>query len=184
MKREKAAGESVPLRRLLVAGLGNEILTDDGIGAGIVRFLERSYSTRGVDFTRQWLGGLEMLEYIPGYREVVFIDAMKTGEGKAGEISYFLPEHFRETLHLSNVHDLDFCTALALGRKLEYAMPREILVIAVEITEDKEFGRGYSPEIKRLFLHICRQIITFLFPVLQGEMTLAGRIMMQQDLIV
>jgi hydrogenase maturation protease len=123
-----------------------------------------------------------MLEYITGYREVVFIDAMKTGESKVGEISYFLPAHFRETLHLSNVHDLDFCTTLALGRKLDYAIPRDILVIAVEIREDREFGRGYSPEIKRLFPHICRQISSFLFPVLQGEMTLAGRIMTLQDL--
>ena len=181
MKSEQAAGKSAPLRRLLVAGLGNEILTDDGIGAGIVRFLERSSPPRDVEFTRQWLGGLEMLEYITGYREVVFIDAMKTGESKVGEISYFLPAHFRETLHLSNVHDLDFCTTLALGRKLDYAIPRDILIIAVEICEDREFGKEYSPEIKKMFPHICRKVLAFLLPVFLGEMTLAGRILMQRN---
>ena len=107
-------------KETLVLGIGNDILTDDGIGPKLCDFLKEKYKDRAIQFEKLNVGGLEILEYIQGYKTVIFIDAIKTLNGQIGDVYLYTPDNFSETLHLSNLHDTNFITALELGKSLGF----------------------------------------------------------------
>ncbi|MCP4218002.1 MAG: hydrogenase maturation protease [bacterium] len=135
----------------LVLGIGNDILMDDGIGPRVVQILEEESPMPDVTYATTTLGGLDILECINGYRKVVFVDAIKTKNGIPGTVYEFTPADFRETMHLSNLHDISFLSALELGKRINYDVPEDITILAIEIVEDRVFGEAFTPQLQARF---------------------------------
>jgi hydrogenase maturation protease len=152
--------------KVLILGIGNDILKDDGIGPKLVKDLKTRDFPNGLRFETCAMGGLEILEMVRDYHTVVFIDAIKTKDGLAGNVYYFQDADFRETMHLSNLHDVNFITALELGRKIKLNIPENIHIIAVEILEDMEFGRSLSPELEEKYTEILDKVYCHLKSIL------------------
>jgi len=152
MKKNETEGST------LILGVGNEILTDDGIGPKLVNDIDRERLPSGIDYLNTSLGGLEMLDLMCKYENVVLIDAMKTGILPPGSVHYYTPDDFRETLHLSNFHDINFLTALELGRRTGMSVPANIHIIAIEIIEDMVFDTQFSPEICERYPAILNKV--------------------------
>jgi hydrogenase maturation protease len=146
----------------LILGVGNEILKDDGIGPKIVSRLVGEYPASNFDYQTASLGGLELVELIRGYQRVILIDAINTGQGQVGDVSFFTPQDFKETLHLSNLHDVSFLQALELGKHINIPIPADIIIIAIEIREDKVFGEEFTPELQNRYEQIYQSIKQFL----------------------
>jgi hydrogenase maturation protease len=144
--------------KILIHGIGNEILTDDGIGPSLVKRLKGSLSDKDIDFETAFVGGLELLEYIQGYQTVIFIDAIRTKDGIPGTVYQLSPENFNTTIHLSSIHDVSFLTSVALGKKLGLEMPQCIYIIAVEIVEDRIFDDNFSPQIQEKYEDIFNEV--------------------------
>jgi hydrogenase maturation protease len=144
--------------KILIHGIGNEILTDDGIGPKLVNRLKGNLSKKDIDFETAFIGGLELLEYIGGYQTVIFIDAIRTRDGIPGTVYQLSPENFNTTIHLSSIHDVSFLTSVALGKKLGLDMPQFIYIIAVEIFEDTIFDDNFSPQIQEKYEEIYTEV--------------------------
>ena len=142
---------------VLILGLGNDILTDDGIGIRIVDELEKNFS-RQFDFKKCSLGGLDTLEIIRDYRQVIMIDAIKTPGGAPGTVYFLKAEDFKKTTHIANFHDIGIVEAIEVGRKLGMRLPEKLDIIAVEIIEDMQFGDRLSPPLETSFPLICEEI--------------------------
>jgi len=145
-------------KKTLILGLGNDILTDDGIGPRLVRDLAQMIDDPNVKFDSACCGGLEILEYIKGFEKVVFIDAIRTRDGNQGDVYYFSPSDFRETSNLSNLHDVNFLTALKIGNTLNLGLPDDLHIIAVEIIEDMVFSEEFTPVLKEKYPGILEEV--------------------------
>jgi len=156
----------MPEKKTLILGIGNDILTDDGIGSRLVNDLIKSISNPEVYYNIACCGGLEIVEYIKDYERVVFIDAIRTQNGRPGDVYYFIPSDFRETSHLSNLHDVSFLSALKLGHALNLGLSNDLHIIAVEIIEDMEFSEDFSPQIKQRYPEILEKVIEILRRIL------------------
>ena len=143
---------------ILILGIGNEILTDDGIGVKIVKLLEKNFNNVSINYETIWVGGLDLIEVFDGYKIIIIIDAIKTGEKEPGFIWDLTPENFRDTLHLSNIHDLTFIEAINAGRKLGYKIPETIHILAIEILEDMVFSNEFSPQIQDCYENIFENV--------------------------
>ena len=143
---------------ILILGIGNDILTDDAIGPKIVKRLQEDLSYDNISFLTAAAGGLEILEMIKNYQQVIIIDAIKTRDGIPGTVYYLTPENFKETLHISSFHDVSFLTALKLAAKLEIPVPGRIDIIAVEIVEDLTFSNDFSKPISDKYDKIYHEI--------------------------
>lgn len=148
--------------KTLVLGIGNEILTDDGIGPKLCDFLRDKYKNKPIQFEKLNVGGLEVLEFIQGYETVVFIDAIKTENGQIGEVYLYTPDDFKETLHLSNLHDTNFITALELGRSLDFNIPKNMYIIAIEIKEDMIFSEYFTEELAVQFDTVKEKVVDYI----------------------
>ena len=49
---------------------------------------------------------------------------------------------------MSCAHDLDFATALELGRKVGLRLPGDITIVAVEVQDVITFGEKCTPEVQ------------------------------------
>ena len=143
----------------MILGIGNNILTDDGIGFRLVDDLRKMISDPDLDYEKACCGGLEIIDYIRDFKRVIFIDAIRTREGKPGDVYYFIPSDFRDTLHLSNLHDVSFLTALKLGRTLNLDLPDDLHIIAIEIIEDMEFSEEFTPQLKKKYPEILEKVL-------------------------
>jgi hydrogenase maturation protease len=152
--------------KILILGLGNDILTDDGIGPRLVRDLAHMIDNPGVQFNTACCGGLEIMEFIKGYEKVVFIDAFRNQEGKPGDVYYFVPSDYRETSNLSSLHDINFLTALELGKSLNMNLPVDLHIIAIKIIEDLEFSEEFTPELKEKYPGILEEVFALVKKVI------------------
>jgi len=148
-------------KELLILGVGNEILMDDGIGPKLTRALQQKFHSENIKYDTLCLGGMELLEYIQGYKNVIFIDAIKTRDGIPGSVYYYTPDDFKETLHLSNLHDVSFLTALKMGKEIGLEIPEQIDIIAVEIIEDMVFGDSFTLPIQEKYEAIFNEVSEF-----------------------
>ena len=145
-------------KKILVLGIGTEILKDDGIGPRIINELKDKPEFSGITFANLSLGGLDILEFIQGYDVVIFVDAIKTAGGVPGTVYSYQLSDFKETLHLTNLHDVSFLTAIKLGEQIGYKIPKRIEIKAIEIVEDRVFGEEFTWQLKEKFTSILKEI--------------------------
>ncbi len=146
-------------KKTLILGLGNEILSDDGIGPRLITDLSHLIVDPDLHFKASSCGGLEIIESISDFERVIFIDAIRTRNGKPGDVHYFIPSDFRETSNLSNLHDVNFLTALKLGNLLEMDLPSDLHIIAVEIMEDMLFSEELTPALNHNYQKILSEVL-------------------------
>ena len=148
--------------RTLVLGLGNPILTDDAVGIRLACDVGAMFGDHpGLDVVEECsVGGLNLLDYLAGYERAIVLDAIHTTDGEPGDCYRFTAESLRSTTNLSNVHDANFATAMALGRTLGHPLPRDedIHVFAVEVADDLTFGTEFSAELEPHY-PACRRIV-------------------------
>lgn len=135
--------------KTLVLGLGNPILTDDGIGVYVVREVAARGLPNDVDVQEACVGGLRLLEVIAGYDRLILVDAIQTRDGAAGQVYRLAAADPRASRHAGSTHDLSFRGALAWGRRLGLALPADdaISIIAVEVEDVLTFGETLTPAV-------------------------------------
>ena len=151
----------------LILGIGNDILMDDGIGPRLVQDMKRLGEFPDTKYEVICSGGLDVMEYIKGFQKVIFIDAIRTENGNPGDVYYFKSSQFRETMHLSSLHDVSFLTALELGNNLDLGLSSDIHIIAVEIIEDRQFGNELTPELQVKYPEINKKVLSLITEIIK-----------------
>lgn len=136
--------------KTLVLGMGNTILSDDGVGIYVVQELEKRLEREDVDFAEASVGGMRILDVVGGYERVIMVDAIQTQEGTPGEIYRLTPERFRLSLHAGSSHDLSLPGALTLGRTMGLTLPKDedFVIIAIEVEDVITFTETCTPAVQ------------------------------------
>ncbi|MDY6931864.1 MAG: hydrogenase maturation protease [Halobacteriota archaeon] len=151
--------------RTLVFGIGNPILSDDGVGIYVAREIKKRLSSdisqfKDVDVEEGSVGGLKLLDTILGYERVILIDAIMTEGGSPGDIYTLSLDNFVDTLHISSPHDLNFATAIDLGRtNTPELMPDEIKIYAIEVKTVDIFSEELTEELGGTVSEVVEMVI-------------------------
>ena len=141
--------------KTLLLGMGNPILCDDAVGVRLARDFKRELEGfRELDVLEDCsVGGLNLLDIFTGYQRAVVLDSIRTTEGIPGNWYYFTADALRETVHLTNIHDANFATAMELGRALGLPLPlsSEIHIFVVEAKENRTFSEQMTPELETAY---------------------------------
>jgi hydrogenase maturation protease len=132
--------------RTLVLGMGNPILSDDGVGLRVVEQLAEEPMPEDVELQLSEVGGLRLLELVRGFTKVVIIDALKSGR-RPGEVVRLEGAAFKGGQRYGSAHSISLEQALELGRRLGYEMPAEVVVFAIEAEDVETFGEQLSPAV-------------------------------------
>jgi hydrogenase maturation protease len=144
--------------KTLILGLGNSILSDDGVGIRVAQELKGRLNQPEITVEETSLAGLGVLDLLTGYDRVILIDAIQTVGGEAGQIYRFGPEALALTSHTASPHDTNFITALELGNKLGMALPRQIVIFAIEAADVTTFSEECTSEVTQA-IPVCVEMI-------------------------
>lgn len=145
--------------KTLVLGLGNSILSDDGVGIRVAQEVREKLNDPQVTVAETSGAGLSLLDSIAGYDKVIIIDAIQTREGHAGQICRMGPQDFSLTKHFSSPHQINLATALELGKMLNLAMPQKITIFAVEAKDITSFSERCTPEVEQAIPEVVKMVL-------------------------
>ena len=133
--------------RVLVLGLGNDILTDDAVGLRIIDALrKRLASEPDIELKATTEMGLALLDEIAERASLVLVDAVQTGRVAPGHVHELDPAELTGVLTTAP-HFLGIRETLALGKLLGLAMPRQVRIVAVEVTDPFTLGTELTPAV-------------------------------------
>ncbi len=135
-----------PRFSILVLGVGNILLSDEGVGVRVVEAMKEMKLPDNVELLDGGTASLELLDIISNRKKVIIIDAVK-GDGEPGTLYRFTPADIKvQGPMISSLHQIGLLETLAVD-KLLGGVPPDITIYGVE---PKELGWGLdlSPEIK------------------------------------
>ena len=141
------------LRSILIAGVGNSWLRDDGFGGEVARRLERRELPAGVTVMDAGTGGLDLAyEVMRGYDGLVILDVTKQG-GAPGTLYVIEPDEESiqggiEDGETINPHAMDPQTVLRFVKSIG-AWPGRVVVIACEPNDVDQMGWGLSEDVEQ-----------------------------------
>lgn len=146
---------------ILVAGLGNVLMGDDGAGPHVIRLLQTSYSfPSNVTVVDLGTPGLSLTSYITGYDAVILIDTIKAN-GAAGSVR--LVE--MEQLHIVppkrvSPHDPALHEAMMTAEMLGQA-PASVVLVGI-VPQQTTMGSGLSASVEAALSIAAEQVINLL----------------------
>jgi hydrogenase maturation protease len=119
--------------KVLILGIGNLILKDEGIGVHVVRALQEKKLPPELDIVDGGTATMDLLSVIYESDRIIVIDALKAG-GKPGTIYRCLPEDLMETPERPlSLHQLGLLDVLGMSRRL--GANASVVIIGVEPKE-------------------------------------------------
>ncbi len=131
-------------KRVLIAGLGNPMMGDDGFGAEVVRqLIARVTAGAGIDVIECRAADVDLAERVAAYDAVILIDAMDLGL-ETGAVRLFSESDIAPLVESTgaSAHSMPIPQWIALARKLG-AKNAQFWLVAAQ-AEQFEMGRGLS----------------------------------------
>ncbi|NIO00825.1 MAG: hydrogenase maturation protease [Candidatus Latescibacteria bacterium] len=146
-------------QKILVLGLGNPILSDDGVGIFAVRQAASLFQNQRVTFEECSLAGFGFLDRITGYDKLIIADAVQWQRSPPGTIITLGLDDLEDEPHLRNFHTLSLAGTLRLADEMSVQRPQEIVIFAVEAADCSTFSEQCTPEVQPAVLKIAEMIV-------------------------
>lgn len=133
-------------KELLVLGIGNLLMGDEGVGIHVVNHLNENYDLGDVDILDGGTGGFHLLEYFQKYHRVLIIDATIDGQ-PPGTISYLKPKFSSDYPPTLTAHDIglkDLIDSLFLLN-----VKSEIFLVTISISRIDKVSLEISDQIQK-----------------------------------
>ena len=149
--------------KTVIIGMGNPLLSDDGVGIRTVRELERIVGIRhDVDLLELYTGGIRLMEEMAGYERAFVVDAMVTGKHEPGTVVAFSPADFITTRRTNSTHDTDFSVSLEMAQFLGLPVPDDIRFWGVEAGDVDSFSEELTGPVDAAIPAIMDKILVSL----------------------
>lgn len=134
----------------LVLGLGNTIMSDDGVGPKVItRLKETEICVADIDFLDGGTLGLDLLPYLEGVQRLILVDAVETGQ-PAGTLVRLTGDEVPMALETKlSPHQMGMKDLLAVAQ-LMGQLPEEIILLGVQ-PQLIEMGTELSPPVAAVF---------------------------------
>jgi hydrogenase maturation protease len=156
--------------KTLVLGVGNILLSDDGVGVHVVRRLEEvAEFPETVQVLDGGTKGLDLLHYLEGVSRLIIIDAVEIGE-PPGTLARLVGDQVPAYLSLKmSPHEIGLPDML-FAAKLRDLYPEEVVVLGVQ-PATTEVGLGLSEpvaaQMDALVERVLEELVGWGIPVIR-----------------
>ncbi len=134
------------ISRILIIGVGNILMSDEGIGVRVIEAMQEEYDLPdNIQLLDGGTAGYTLMDYMEDFDRIIIIDAVRSGS-KPGDICHLSSGDIagEKRLKMSG-HKIELPELLALGQKLG-KLP-ETSLIGVE-PEDMNWGMELTSKLK------------------------------------
>lgn len=150
--------------KILIAGVGNLLKCDDGLGPEVVAKLNQTKLPPHVDVMDLGTSGMDILHCSRNYNRIIFIDAVRLGKSvgtvyriEPREVKEVVDEDLRRMIYAS-MHEVDLEKVIAIGRRLG-DMPKDILIIGCEPEDTTTMKIGLTEKVNSAVPRIIQLIL-------------------------
>jgi hydrogenase maturation protease len=142
---------------VLVLGVGNILLRDEGVGVHVVQAMQGIDCPDGVELCDGGTAGLDLLDVLADRRKVIIIDAM-AGEHEPGMVLRLTPGDLAPPSGPgASLHELGLLQTLAVAGQLGCA-PQEVVIFGIA-PQEISYGLELSPEIAALIPEVIELVL-------------------------
>lgn len=139
--------------KIIIIGLGNEFISDDGVGIFVLNELKNKLLQSVPDphnFIYEQLseGGLGLLDYISGYNKCIIIDTILTRTQPPGTIYRFIQNPSTEPIKIKSSHQINLPQVIGLAKMLKIEVPDEIIIYGIEAEDITTFKIGCTEKVQ------------------------------------
>lgn len=155
--------------RILVAGFGNVLRGDDGVGVHVVQHLCGGGVPAEVELLEVGIGGIHLVQsLLDGAGALIVVDAMASGR-PPGSVVVLVPDVTDPSdlgIHelrdrVADMHLANPSRALAVARGLG-VLPEAVWLVGVEPVDEEAWGEALSPEVEAavaVAAHEVREVV-------------------------
>lgn len=130
--------------KILVMGVGNPLMRDEGIGPRAVEIMMSSYVfPEHVEVVDAGTMSFMILDLLRGVDQLIIIDAVKGTEHPAGTVMRLSPEDLASNQVMHSLHDMRIVDVLEAADAIDRAP--ETVIIGMQIERIEEFVLELSP---------------------------------------
>jgi hydrogenase maturation protease len=154
-KDMSADGSRCPI---LVLGIGNILLRDEGVGVRVIEQLQQISLPDDVELVDGGTAGADLLDVLAERQKVIVIDAVQA-DCEPGTVLRFSADDLTQPDRLGmSLHELGLGQALAMTKQLG-CEPKEVLVFGIK-PKDISCGLELSEEIAALVPKVAELVLT------------------------
>jgi hydrogenase maturation protease len=145
--------------KILVLGLGNILLNDEGIGVRVVEEMEKLNLPDNVDLLDGGTGGFVLLSLFHEYNTMIIIDAALTDD-KPGSIKVLEPKYSSDFPKSMSTHELGMKDMIESAMLLE-KVPK-IYLVAVSISPQQDMDMKVTSKFEKQVPKIIETVLGIL----------------------
>lgn len=142
---------------MIVVGLGNLLLCDEGVGVHVVTAMMERGLLEGMELVDGGVAGFSLINLIEGHEKVVIIDAVDAPLDAGTVIKLFPNEVGRKKEDRYSLHDLTIRDTLDLMIIME-TMP-DMLILGIVPEDMRTYKIGLSPHLEECFEEILEKAV-------------------------
>ena len=141
---------------VLILGIGNVLMGDEGVGVRVVERLQEATLPEGVECLDGGTGSFVLLEPMQKARKIILIDATVDG-APAGTVSRLQPRYSKEYPRTLTAHDIGLKDLLDAFYLL--GQQPDVTLFAVSIDPLQDLSVDLSPEVNAIVPEVARAIL-------------------------
>lgn len=139
---------------LVILGLGNDLLGDDGVGLLVAAVCEGQFDP-DVAVRRSGRSGLYLIDELQGFDDAIVVDSV-IGD-RPGTVRELAMDAM-PAIGVPSAHYAGLPEALALARHAGLHVPTRIRIFAVEMDPAQTIGAGPRPEVAQAIPEVLSRI--------------------------
>jgi hydrogenase maturation protease len=143
--------------KVIIIGIGNLLLMDEGIGIHVINELEKQKLPENVDIYDGGTGGFKLIDLMHGAARVIFIDAVESGKAP-GTVTIFSSEDVHSIYHKKkySLHDTDLMEVIKMTELLDN--PPKIEIVGIQ-PKTINYGTTLSQELTDSMSNITNTVL-------------------------
>jgi len=142
---------------ILVLGIGNILLRDEGVGVHTVRAMERTPLPDGVELLDGGTAGADLLDAISERHKVIVVDALDADVPPGTILRLGSDDLAADPSDSVSLHEFGIADTLRMAKHLDCS-PRHVTIIAVK-PHDTRCGMDASPPMKQRLPRIVEAVL-------------------------
>ncbi len=141
---------------LLILGIGNYLMGDEGLGVHLIKALEKEKLPEGIDLLDGGTAGFQLMEYLEKYPVVIMVDAT-LDHYPVGTIRLIEPKFSQDFPKAMSTHEIglkDLVESLSLMGKLP-----KIYLFVMTVKDIANLNVGLSPEVERAMNELKKLVL-------------------------
>jgi len=130
---------------ILIVGIGNILLRDEGVGVRVIESLRRQRLPAGVEIVDGGTSGADLIDYIADRRKLIVVDAVKSGQAAGTVLRFSDQELIARSEGMISLHEFGLVETLLAVRQLGCA-PQRVVIYGIE-PADTGCGLELSAEV-------------------------------------